>query len=100
MDDTVDGGGRRPRVVENLIPLRKHDIARDDDTASLVAFGEEGKEDFHLVAALLDVADVVEDDGVEGIEGRELALEPKVALRGEQSLHERIGRDEEDAISA
>ena len=67
---------------------------------ALVAFGEKRKQDLHLVAALLDVPDVVEDDGVVGIERGEILLEAKVAFRSEQSLDERERRGEEDAVAA
>jgi hypothetical protein len=59
----------------------------------------EGKEHLDLVTPLLDVADVVEDHGVEGVERDELAFEAQVALGGEQPLDESEGRREEDAVA-
>jgi hypothetical protein len=44
----------------------------------------------HLVAVLLDVAKVVARDRVVAVEDRELLLEAKISLGGEQALDERI----------
>ena len=73
MDDAVDGGGRGHRVFENLVPFSEDQIAGDDHGAPLVALGHEREEDFDLLGALLDVAEVVEDDDVEGIESAQCA---------------------------
>jgi len=61
---TLDHRRRRHGVLEDPIPLAEDDIAGDDHAAALVAFGEGGEEHLHLVAALLHVSDVVEDDRV------------------------------------
>jgi serine/threonine-protein kinase len=44
------------------------DFARDDHALALVSLGEERKENLHLVAVLLHVADVVENHRVEAVE--------------------------------
>ena len=43
---------------------------------------------------MLDVTDVVEDDGVEDVESVELFFETEIALGSEQTLHERERRRE------
>jgi regulator of sigma D len=50
--------------------------------AALVALGQQREEHFHFLAALLDVADVVEDQHVEAVELLEFGFEPQVALGG------------------
>ncbi len=54
VDESVDRGGRRHRVLEDPIPLREYKIARDHHAAALVPLGEEGEEHLHLVAVLPD----------------------------------------------
>jgi hypothetical protein len=48
----------------DLVPFHEDGLAGDDDAAPLEAFREEREEHLHFVTALLDVADVVEDDDV------------------------------------
>ena len=68
VDDAVDGGGGGHWVFEDLVPLAEDQVAGDDHGASLVALGHEREEDFDFFGALLHVAEVVEDNDVEGIE--------------------------------
>ena len=71
-----------------------------EDALAFVALGEEGEEHLHLGAVLLDVAEVVEDDGVEAIEALELSLEEEIAAGDEQPLDKRVGRREQDPVAA
>jgi hypothetical protein len=73
MDDAVDGGSGGHGVFEDLVPLAEDEIAGDVHGAALVALGHEREEDFDLFSALLHVAEVVEDDDVEGIEASQRA---------------------------
>ena len=68
MDNTIDHGGGGHRVFEDLIPLGEHEVARDHHRASFIALGEQREEDFHFLAVLLDVTNVVEDQDGEPIE--------------------------------
>ena len=45
VDDPVDSGGCRQRILEDLVAIRKDEVGGDDDTAALVAFGEEGEQE-------------------------------------------------------
>ena len=76
----VDHRRRGHGILKDATPLAEDDVAGDDHAAALVPFGEEGEEHLHLVAALLHVADVVEDDGVVGVERGELLLDAEIAL--------------------
>ena len=82
--EPIDGGHRGHRVLEDLVPLGEDQVRGDDDGLFLVAFGEEVKEHLHLLAGLLDVADVVDDDGVEALESSDRLRQFQVALGGEQ----------------
>ena len=77
LDEAVDRGRGRHGVLEDLVPLREDQVARDHHAATLVSFGEQGEEHLHLLAVLLHIADVVDDDddpaGVGlGLHGRRL----------------------------
>ena len=58
---------------------------------------KKGKEDLHLLAALLDVSNVIEDDGIESVELLQSRLELESPFGYEQSLDELEGRDEKYA---
>mgnify|MGYP004269793685 CR=1 FL=1 len=64
VNDPIDGGGVGHRVFEDAIPFGEHKIGSNDHAAAFVSFGQEGKEYFHLFSALLDVADLVDNQGV------------------------------------
>ena len=83
VDDAVDGGGGGHRVFEDLVPLAEDQVAGDDHGASLVALGHESEENFDLLSALLHVAEVVENDDIEGIEASQGAWESQVAFGGQ-----------------
>ena len=63
--EPVDRRGRRHGVFEDFLPFRERQIAREDDAASLVALGQQGEQNLHLLAILLHVTDVVEDQWTE-----------------------------------
>ena len=65
VDQAVDGGGRGHGVLEDLLPLAERQVARQHHTAALVAFSQQSEQHLHLLAALLDVAEVVDDQRVE-----------------------------------
>jgi hypothetical protein len=92
VDEAIDRSGGGHRILEDPVPLAEDAVAADDHGAALVTLREEGEQDLHFVAALLDVPEVVAKDGVEAVEDRQLLLEPQVALGREEALDERVGR--------
>ena len=80
MDQPVDGRHGRHRILEDLFPLAENQVGTDQQTAPFVTLGKEGKQDFHLLAALLDVSEVIEDDGLEGVEFLKQSLQLEVIL--------------------
>lgn len=64
VDEPVNGCRRRHRVPEELLPAREGQIAHQQHAAPFIAVGQEREEEFHLLAALLDVAQVVDQDRV------------------------------------
>jgi hypothetical protein len=55
--------------------LGEYEIGGDDYAAPLIAFRQEGEEDFHLLTALLDVAEIIEDDHLEAVKTAQFAFE-------------------------
>ena len=86
--------------LEDAVPVGEHEVARDQNAPSLVAFGEEREEDFHLLSVLLHVPDVIERHDVELVEAAQLPLETEVPLRREQPLHEPERGREQDPVSS
>ena len=77
----------------------KSRFAGESQASALVALGDQCEEDFGFLGALLDVAEVVEDDEVEAIELPKGPRQREVALGGEQLLDELVGRREVDGAS-
>ncbi len=100
MDQSIDGGSGRHRILEDSIPLGADQIARDRNAAALIALAEEGEEHLHLVAVLLDVSDVINDDQIEGVEPPQRLLEQQVSLRHQEPLDELVGRTKQNAVAS
>ena len=67
VDQPVNGRRRSHGVLENPVLLGEHQVGGDDDGPALVAFGQEGEQDLHLVPVLLDIPNIINDNGVEGV---------------------------------
>ena len=66
--EAIDGGRGGHLIPEDAVPLPEHKIARQQDRAALIPLGEERKEHLGLFGALLDVAQIVEQQHFEVIE--------------------------------
>ena len=53
VNQPINGGCCRERILEDALPFREREIARQHDAPSLVTFRQESEKDFHFVAALL-----------------------------------------------
>ncbi len=85
MNEPIDRGRGRHRVLEDPVPLAEDEV---------VALGEEREEDLGLVGGRLDVAEIVEDDHVVRVEGAQRAGQREIAARGQQHLDELVrGRE-------
>ncbi len=65
MDQAVDGGGRGHGILEDLLPFAERQVARQHHATTLIAFGQKGEQHLHFFAALLDIAQVIDDQRVE-----------------------------------
>ena len=68
VNEAIDGGHGGHGILEDLVPLGEDQVRGDDNALLFVAFGQELEEDLHLLTGLLDVTDVIEDDGIEAVE--------------------------------
>ena len=64
----IDGGGRRHLIAEDAVPLAEHEIARQQDRAPFVALREEREQHLGFFGALLDVAQIIEQQDLKVIE--------------------------------
>ena len=64
MDQAIDSGRRCHRILEDLFPLRERQIAREHHGAPFIPLCQKDEQHFHLLAVLLDVADIVDDKRV------------------------------------
>jgi hypothetical protein len=100
MDEAVDGRGGGHGILEDAVPFTEDEVAGDEERAPLVALGHEGEEDLDFLSALLDVANVVEDEQVERVELGQSARESEVTFGSEELLDEAKGRGEEDGTTS
>ena len=89
MHDAVNGGRGSHRILEDLVPLREHEVGGDHDALAFVAFSQQGEQHFHLSAVVLYVADVVEYQTFDAIEPAQLPRQPQIALGFQQPLDQR-----------
>jgi hypothetical protein len=75
MDQPIDGRGRGYGILAEPIPLTEDEIAADQHAVAFLAFGQESKEHLHLGAALLQVADIIDDDSRKAIEFMKLLFQ-------------------------
>ena len=84
MHQAVHCGHRRHGVLENLVPLREHQIAAHQQAAPLVSLGQKGEEHFHLLPRLLNVSQVVQNDGLKAVQLLEQSIQAQFLLGGQQ----------------
>ena len=72
--DTVDRRSSGHRILEDLVPLREHEVAGDHHAATLLAVRQEREQHLLLVTVLPHVADVVQGHTL-------IALPSRVAAR-------------------
>lgn len=85
VNEAIDGCGCSHRVLEDLFPLAEWQVARQHDTCTLVAISQKREEHFHLLATLLNVANIVDHQRVEATEALQHAAELEITL-GDQKV--------------
>lgn len=62
MHDAINGDQSGHGIFENAILLTEDRIGDQHHGFTFVALGKEGEQDLHLIAVLLDIADIISDD--------------------------------------
>ena len=75
VDQAVDSRRCGHWIFENADPVTEDQVARDHNALSFVPFSKESEKDFHFIAALLNVPNVIKNDGVVRIKRSKLAFE-------------------------
>ena len=99
MHDTVNSGCGGQGIFEDLIPLRKNEIGGNHHAAALVAFRQQGEEDFHFVTGLLNVTDIVKDQECEAIQSAQFRLQFQVASGTQATIDEAVGWSKENTAT-
>ena len=68
------------RVLEYSVPLGEDKIRGNQDTFSLVSFGQKSKEYLHFLLLLLDIPQVIYDYSLKAIQTSHFSLEGKVSF--------------------
>ncbi len=100
MHDAINRGQGGHRVFEDAIPGGEHQVGGNHHRLVFIALGQEGKEHLHLVAIMLDVADIVEDDTGELVELGQFLWQAQIALGCQQALHQGSGTGPVDWLAA
>jgi len=98
VDHAIDRGGGSERILEDLVPLREDQIGSDGDTTPFIALGQEGKEHLHLFAALLDIADIVQDDDVKAVQAAQFGFQGIIPLGPQEAVDQLVGGRKEYAV--
>ena len=100
VDHAVNGGSGGEWVLEDLVPLGKNEIGGNDDTASLVPFGQKGKENLHFLLILLNIAKIIQNNHGEAVEAFEFPLQFVISFGPQQAIDQFEGGTEEDPVAA
>ena len=99
MHDPVNGGRRGHRVLEDLVPLREHQVAGDHDALAFIALSQQGEQDLHLGPVLLDIADIVQQQAVDAVQALQFPRQAQVALGFQQPFHQLGHRREQHRVA-
>lgn len=99
MYKSVNRGGGRHGIFENLVPVREGKVAGDNYTAPLVAFRKENEENIRLIASLGYVGQVVDDESLKAVESLYELVEGEFSFCTKQLLNQGSGRGVEDRAS-
>lgn len=99
VDEAIYGSNGHHRVREDGIPLAKGMVCGNQETATLVAMGNQLKENGGFRLIFFDIAEVVEDEEVKAVQFRQGSWELELELGVLQLLHQGHRREELDALA-
>ncbi len=88
VNDAVNSGHRGHGVFEDPYPVTEDQIRGYDHASSLVTFGQEREEHLHLIAVVLHVSYVVEDQAGVAIKLGQQLRQSEIALCRQELLDE------------
>ena len=80
MNQSIDGRGGGHGILEDLLPVREHQVAGQQKASLFVSMREEGKENLHFLAALLHIAQIIDEQGLEPSESLQLFFQQQIRL--------------------
>ena len=87
------------RVFEDLIPLAERKVARQQHAAAFVTFRQKSEQNLHLLSALLNVAQVVDDQALEAAQLLDQFRKTQVAFGDQQLLNQQAARREQHTVT-
>jgi len=96
VEQPVDRRRGGHEILEDALPLREGQVAGEQDAAAFTAVGQQGKQHLHLLAAVLDIADVVDDQTILLAQALQGTRQRQVTPSGEQLLHQQVAGSEQD----
>lgn len=100
MDEAVGDGAGGSGVVEELAPILEGEIGGDDGRGTLVALVEDLVEQVGPASVEGEVAELIDDEEVEGGPGGETTTQRVAGLGGDELVDEIGGERETDAVAA
>ena len=88
MHEAIDRCGGRHCILEDLVPFAEGEIARQQHTPAFVAFRKECEQNLHLLATLLYVAQIINDQTLEARHLFDHLRKTQIASRNQQLLHQ------------
>jgi hypothetical protein len=95
MHQPINRRRRGHRILEDRLPAREWQVARQQDAATLVTLRQQQEQHLHLLPALLNIAQVVHDQRFPTRHLLEHLGESQVPLRRQQLLHQKTALAEQ-----
>ncbi len=99
MHQSIDGCRRGQRVFKDALPFREDEVAGQQHAAAFVAMGQQREQYFHLLAALLHIAQVIDDQSREAIQPLQFFLQPESRFGQKQPLHQQYAGSEINGVT-
>ncbi len=99
MEEPVQDRGGEHVVLEDLAPVEKSLVARDDEARSLVAADEEPEEEARLLPREGEIAQLIKDQHLGIYVLLERAVEPILMPGPDEAGHELLEGEKEDGVT-
>ena len=72
MNQSIDGSRGGHGVFEDLLPVREHQVAGEQNASLFVSMGEKSEENLHFLVTLLHIAKIIYEQGLEPTQSLQL----------------------------